>query len=681
MIPIAGWLPATTRADLRADLRAGLTVGVILVPQAMAYAVIAGVPPIYGLYAALIPLLIYPLLGTSRHLAAGPIAVDMLIVAAGIGLIARGDPARYLALTAVLAAMVGMVQIFMGVARLGVLVSLLARPVIVGFVWAAAIIIAMSQAGALTGMDLPRSGYVLVMLRDLFLYAEGLHAPTLAVGAGSVFVLLALRRVRHLVPGALVVVVGGIVAVRALGLDSFGVELVGEVPAGLPPFALPFARAEDLRDLVPTAVTLALVQFMTVISLGRIYAARHGYRVDPNRELIAVGTGNLVGSLFRSLPASGSLSRTAVNEQAGARTPLANWAAAAVVALSLLFLTPIFASLPMAALGAIIVVAVLGMIRPSEAVYFFRTKRRDGYLALFTFVVTLIMGIREGILLGIAASAFVLLFRLSRPHVVELGHLPGTRLFRNLARSEHAAPMESMLLLRFDGGFSYLSADFLRGFILDKATGADRPLRAVILDGITINDLDTTAVDALDEIAEILEQKGIALHVTGLIGPVRDVVQRSGLYTRLGRDHFHRSPHQAVKYILQRWDAEDGGERLAGYRDEVLRDEPAESRGNGFGVRVWRAGLARGSGARSRREEPTRGRQPARAPPVPQLGVASGSAPLRLETISSAKTRTKAAVPETRAPGTEAESPVIASHAAGETGLTTRGSASPLEST
>ncbi len=585
-LPLLAWLPEYSRANARDDLRAGLTVGVILVPQSMAYAVIAGVPPIYGLYAALVPLLVYPLLGSSRQLAAGPIAIDMLIVAAGVGLVAAGDPDRYLALVFVLTAMVGLTQLLMGMARLGFLVSLLARPVIVGFVWAAALIIAFSQVGALTGMDLPRSGYLVVMVRDLILNASALHTPTLALGAGAMAVLLVLRRVRHFLPGSLVVVVAGIVAVRFFGLGDLGVELLGEVPAGLPSLTLPLASAEELRDLLPTALTLALVQFMTVISLGRMYAVRHGYRVDPNRELMAIGAANLVASLFRSVPASGSLSRTAVNEQAGARTPLANWAAAGVVVATLLVLTPLFMDLPIAVLAAIIIVAVLGMIRPSEVLYLWRAKPRDGRLALFTFVVTLLLGIREGILLGIAASAFALLFRLSRPHVVELGHLPGTRLYRDLRRSKLASPVESILLLRLSGGFSFLSSDYLRAFILERARGAARPLRAVVLDGITINDLDTTAVSALDEIAGILEDEGIELHFTALIGPVRDVVLRSGLYGRLGRDHFHRSPHQAVKYILARLDEEDAGGRLEDYKEEVLRDEPDEPAEESFGVRA-----------------------------------------------------------------------------------------------
>lgn len=579
------WIDSYGRKDFSGDLRAGLTVGVMLVPQGMAYAVIAGVPPIYGLYAGLVPLLIYPLLGTSRHLSVGPLAIDMLIVAAGVGVIAQGDPEHHLALALALGAMVGLVQILMGLARLGFLVSLLARPVILGFVWAASIIIGFSQLGYVTGMDLPRSEYVLVMIRDVVVSLDEIHWPTLAIGAGAMLLLRVARPIRHILPGALLVVVGSTLLARFLELDVRGVAVVGDIPAGLPPLIIPAVRFEDLRDLVPTALTLALVQFMTVVSLGRIYASRHRYRIRPNRELVAIGTANFLGSLFRGLPVSGSFSRTAVAEQTGARSPAANMVAAGLVGLTLLFLTPAFHHLPMAALGAIILVAVAGLVIPSEARFLFRTKPRDGYLATFTFAVTLLMGIREGLLLGIAASTVVLLYTMSRPHVVELGHLPGTRFFRDLSRSPQAARMDSLLLLRLDAGASFINAEFIRRFIMDKARQEERDVRAVILDGITMTDLDTTALEALEEVAEDLEEKGIELHLAGLTGPVRDVVLRSGLYSDLGRERFHRSPHQAVKYILQSWDQAEQTHRLEAYRDEVLKEEPEPDEEDKFGVR------------------------------------------------------------------------------------------------
>jgi sulfate permease, SulP family len=240
-----------------------------------------------------------------------------------------------------------------------------------------------------------------------------------------------------------------------------------------------------------------------------------------------------------------------------------------VVGLTLILLTPLFHNLPMAVLAAIIIVAAIGLIDLKELRYFFRTKPRDGRLALFTFTVTLLVGIREGILLGIAASTLAVLYRLSRPHVAELGHLPGTRLFRDLDRTRDAHIMESILLLRVDAALYFFNAEYFKRFILSKSSQADRRIRAVILDGMSINDLDTTAIEALELIVDDLEAQEIELHFTGLVGPVRDVIRYSGLYRRLGRRHFHASPHQAVERILESWDKRDDEDRLDQYLEEV----------------------------------------------------------------------------------------------------------------
>lgn len=563
------WLKGYGRETLSGDLRAGLTVGVMLVPQGMAYAVIAGLPPIYGLYAGLVPLLIYPLLGTSRHMAVGPIAIDMLIVAAGVGMLAQADTDRYLALIILLTAMVGALQILMGVARLGFLVSFLARPVIAGFAAAAAIIIAFSQLGNLIGVELQRSEYVLVLIGEALREISGVEPVTLGIGLGAIFILLFIRRLPVFVPGAIVVVVIGTLAATVFGLEEYGVAVVGDVPSGLPRPSLPQVDFADVRDLIPTVLTLALIQFMSVSSLSRLFATRHHYSIDANRELLGVGAANLVGSFFRALPISGSFSRSSVNDEAGARTPLANASAAGVVGLTLLLFTPLFHNLPMAVLAAIIMVAAVGLIDLKELQYFFRTKPRDGRLALFTFTVTLLVGIREGILLGIAASTLAVLYRLSRPHVAELGHLPGTRLFRDLDRTEGAHLMESILLLRVDSALYFFNAEYFKRFILRKSADPDRKIHAVILDGMSINDLDTTAIEALDGVVDVLESQEIELHLTGLVGPVRDVMRFSGLYRRLGRRHFHASPHQAVERILESWDRKDDEGRLDQYLDEV----------------------------------------------------------------------------------------------------------------
>jgi SulP family sulfate permease len=316
---------------------------------------------------------------------------------------------------------------------------------------------------------------------------------------------------------------------------------------------------------VPAAITLALVQFMNVVSLGRVFATRHNYAIDPNRELIGVGAANLFGSFFRSVPTSGSFSRSAVNERSGARTAMANICAAVVIGLALLFLTPLFYYLPMPVLGAIILVAGMGLVDIGELRDLFRAKRRDGAVALFTALSVLAIGIQEGILLGVLATIVVVLYRVSRPNVAELGHVPGTRLFRDLDRFDQAVRIAGILVLRVDAAFSFANAEYFKDFILEKSEREGRRIEVVVIDGTSINDLDTTATDAIRSVIEALEERGIELYFTGLIGPVREVMVRSGLFDELGGEHFQMGPHDAVVHVLEQWDEEDGGDRVPRY--------------------------------------------------------------------------------------------------------------------
>lgn len=586
LFPIAAWLPQYGGGELRGDVAAGLTVGVMLIPQGVAYAAIAGMPPVYGLYAAVVPLLVYPLLGTSRQLSIGPIAIDMVIVAAGVGALA--DPSetwRYVALVVLLAAMNGLLQLAMGTLRLGFLADLLSRPVIDGFTTAAALVIAAGQLANLTGLELPNTQYVHVQVWETVQQLGAVDGVTLALGVAGIALLLVLQWLAPQVPGALVVAIFGVGIVWGMGLapaggtatqgGGDGVEIVGALPSGLPAFSVPEVGLSDLRALLPTALTLALVQFMSVVSLGRVFAKRHEYTIEPNSELLAVGAANLAGSFFQGLPVAGSFSRSAVNDRAGARTPLSNVVTAGVIALTLLVLTPLFFYLPLPALAAIIIVAAVGLIDVAELRALFRAKSQDGGVAVFTAITTLLVGLQEGLLLGIGASVVLVLYGMSRPNMVELGHLRGTRSFRDRSRREEAEPLEDLLVLRVDASFSFVNAGTFKEFILERSHEAGRPVRAVVVDGSSVNDLDTTAIDALSSLLKALEEEGVELYLTGLIGPVRETMERSGLRARFGPGHFFRNPHHAVKRILAAWDAEDGGHRREGYDRSTEAEAPA----------------------------------------------------------------------------------------------------------
>jgi SulP family sulfate permease len=575
-LPITAWLPDLPREGVRDDAVAGVTVGVMVIPQGMAYAVIAGMPPIYGLYAALVPLLVYPLFGSSRHLALGPTAIDMLLVAGGLSGLAQAGTPRYIALAVMLAGMVGVVQLAMGAMKFGFVANLLSRPVIVGLTTAAAFIISFSQIGALLGIDLGRSQSVHVLLWQAAQRLGEVHVPSLLIGTASIAVLVLLPRFLPNVPGALAVAVVATVGGWAFDAGGAGVDVVGQVPEGLPGASVPLPGLGDAQALLPTALTLALVQFLNVVTLGRTFAKQHGYTVDPNRELVAVGAANLAGSIFSSIPASGSFSRSAVNDRAGARSPLANVFAAGVIALTLLFLTPLFANLPMPALAAIIMVSGFGLIDLAELRDLFMARRRDGAIALFTAACVLFVGIQEGILLGIGATVIAVLYRISRPNVAELGHVPGTRIFRDLERFGQAKRLDGIMVLRVDAAFSFANARYFKDFILEKSEAEGRDIDVVVVDGTSINALDTTAVEALSSTVEALEKQGIELHLTSLIGPVRETIRRSGLHERMGADRFHLNPHEAVAQILGRWDDaddEDGDRRRDAYLDATRPDK------------------------------------------------------------------------------------------------------------
>ncbi|MFW6199030.1 MAG: SulP family inorganic anion transporter [Gemmatimonadota bacterium] len=570
-VPILKSLGEYDAEDARGDVTAGLTVGVMLIPQGMAYAVLAGMPPIYGLYASVVPLLIYPLLGSSRHLAVGLNAVPMLIVAAGIGGIAAEGTEEYISLAILSTAMVGLILLAMGALRLGFLAILLSRPVIAGFATAAALIIMASQIGAFLGVELGRSEYIHVLVLAAIQELHAVHLPSLAVAAGSVATIVGLRKWKPYFPAELSVIVLATVASWLLDLESHGVTTVGGIPTGFPVPEVPALDLPSFRELLPTAITLAMIQFMSAVSLARIFAERHRYSIDANQELLALGASNFIGSFFHCLPSTGSFSRTAVNDHAGARTSMSNFVAAGVVALVLLFFTPLLRDLPLAALAAIIMVAALGLFDISEVRYLFRTKRMDGWVALMTFLTTLVIGVEEGLLLGIAAATVAVLFRQSRPYVAELGHLTSTRSFKNLDRFAKAYPIEGLMILRIEAGFSFFNAQFLKNYILGKAT--ESGVRAVVLDAGSINYLDTTAVQAIESVAETLEEKGIEIYFAGLTGPVRDIMARAGLGEVLGPDRFHITPHRAVRHILSKWDMDEGTRRLELYEHSAEMDE------------------------------------------------------------------------------------------------------------
>ena len=536
-VPLVRTLRGYQPRDLRGDLVAGLTTAVMLIPQGMGYAMLAGLPPIYGLYSSLVPLVIYALFGTSRQLAVGPVAMVSLLVAAGVGAVAEPGTEAFIAYAVLLALMVGVIQLAMGIARLGFLVNFLSHPVISGFTSAAALIIGFSQLKHLLGFAIPRSHHVHSIVLAAFEHVAETHLITLGIGAAAIAALVLLKRWAPAFPRALLVVVASSLAVWGLGLQEAGVAIVGNVPAGLPAPSLPGIDLAVAGELFPIALAISLVGFMESIAVAKHYARENRYAVDANRELVGLGLANVLGSVFRAYPVTGGFSRTAVNAQSGARTGVAAIVTAIVIGLTLLFFTPLFYFLPKAVLAAIIMTAVFGLIDVKEARHLWRVKRTDLAMLVITFVATLGLGIEEGIVVGVGASLAVLVFRTTRPHVAVLGHLPHTRSWRNVKRFAEAETLPGVLAVRLDAQLYFGNINFLSETLERFEERATEPLRAVVIDASGINQIDASAETALREILDGYRRRGIALYLAGVKGPVRDVLARSGFSDELGAEH------------------------------------------------------------------------------------------------------------------------------------------------
>jgi len=551
-LPAWGWLRRYQRRDLGGDVTAGIVVAVMLVPQGMAYAMLAGMPPVAGLYASAVPVLAYVLFGSSRQLAVGPSALTALLTLSAVSRLAAPGSASFVVLAGALALLAGLLQLLLGLLRAGFITNFLSSAVIQGFTSGAAVIIALNQVKDLLGVHAGAGSGLVGLLAGLLPHLREAVPATAAIGAGSVLLLLALRRWRlRFLPGPLVVVALGTALVAVAHLDAAGVAVVGQVPRGLPGPALPALGVGTLAALLPSALALAFVGFMEAIAVSRTIAAREGYAVDANRELIGLGLANLVSGTVGGYPLGGGFGRSAVNYQAGARTQLASVVRAALLVVTLLALTPLFHYLPRAVLGAIVFVAVIGLIDLREPARLFRVRPADGWTLLVTAGTTLFVGVQTGILVGVGFSLLVFVARSATPHVAELGRLPAEGVFRNVARFPAARRYRGVLLARPDAALYFANMAFLEGWLDDAVRRhggrSGEPLRAVVLDFSAVNDLDAVALEALERRLRAWDGAGVALHLAGVKGPVRDLLARAGFHDR----HPGRAAHLSLGHALE----------------------------------------------------------------------------------------------------------------------------------
>lgn len=539
--PIVETLRNYSGSLLKGDLNAGVTVAVMLVPQGMAYSILAGLPPIYGLYASIVPLLVYAIFGTSRQLAVGPVAMVALLVVAGVGEFAEVGSDRFIQLAIMTAFGVGIFQFLMGLFRMGFLVNFLSHPVLSGFTSAAALIIGASQFPNLLGLDIPRTKNVFLMMWNVVQNLSSVGLFTAVIGIGSILAILLVKRWKKTFPSALVVVAVGTLITWGFSLNTAGVAVVGDIPKGLPSLSFESIRFGDFQMLFPIILVISLVSYMESIAVAKAVATKRNYKVDPNQELIALGSANLAGSLFQSFPTTGGFSRTAVNDQSGSNTTVSSVITAMIIALTVLFLTPLFYFLPKSVLAAIIMVAVAGLFDLKEMKHLWHTDKKDLSMLAVTFMATLLLGIEEGIAIGVVLSLAMVIYSSTRPHTAELGRLGESRNYRNIERYKDAETDPSTLIYRFDASIYFANIEHLEQDLTARierfGDQHQSVLKRVVFDASSVNMMDSTGAHALKELIENLRAKGITFQMAGLIGPVRDRMRRSGLLKLLGEEN------------------------------------------------------------------------------------------------------------------------------------------------
>ncbi len=562
-IPALSWLPNYKKEYLRGDISAGLTVGVMLIPQGMAYAMIAGLPPIYGLYASTIPLIIYALLGTSRQLAVGPVAIVSLLTAAGVGTLAEGGTETYILLAVTLAFLVGSIQFLVGIFKLGFIVNFLSRPVISGFTSAAALIIGLSQLNHLLGIDIPRSRYIHEILWSAFEQFDKINWLTVAVGIGGILLIKVIKFISKGFPGALVAVFASVLVVWGFDLADQGVKIFGVIPSGLPEFSAPALDLNTLKKLIPIALTIALIGFMQSSVIAKaIQTKRKNYKIRPNQELIALGLANMVGSFFQSYPTTGGFARSAVNDQSGANTGWSSIISALLIILTLLFLTPLFYFLPKAILASIIMIAVFSLLDLNEARYLWTANKTDFWMLIVTFFGTLGLGIEEGIGIGVILSLAVVIYRTTRPHYAILGRskIPGTNFYRNVNRVSGLEELEGLKIIRFDAQLYFANSAFFKN-TLEELLVSHKDMKVLILDFKSIIEMDSSAIRALEEVVESYQIAEKTVYLAGVKDQVKEAMTRGKIIDVLGKDNFFINKQMAVAAFWQKYKVGEDGSK------------------------------------------------------------------------------------------------------------------------
>jgi SulP family sulfate permease len=560
-LPILRWLPNYDRSWLAADLLAGLTLWGLVVPEAMAYAGVAGLPPQAGLYTLLAALLVYAMFGTSRHLVVQATSATAALLASAVvatlittevitDTLAPVDPQIYQQYAAAFALVVGVIFLLAGIARLGFITQFLSKPVMSGFITGLALFVAVGQLNKLFGVEKPE-GNTLEKLIGIIRELPQANWVTFAVGISALGLLFLLPRLNRKFPAGLVVLFGYIALSTVLNLETkHGVEIVGTLPQGLPSFSIPKVPLTAILAMILPAVGVLLLAYSEALGVAREFAEKHGYEVDPNQELNAHAVANIVSSLFGGMIAAGSMSASAVKDGAGARSQLTNLVTWVATIVTVLFLTPLFKNLPEAVLAALIIHAVSHILASRKLQQIRLVSKTEFGLAVLTFLGVVLVDVLQGMIIGLLASLLLVIYQSSRPHLAILGRVPGVAdAYADLQRHPEIVPVPGILIFRIDTQLYYANALTVRDQIKTILEESDPPPRAVLFDAINQNALDLTSAEVLMGLVKELHAKGISFHVAGARTTIIEFARKTGLVDVIGEDHIHRTMDEAVQAI------------------------------------------------------------------------------------------------------------------------------------
>ena len=541
------------REWLWADVLAGVSVCVVMIPSVIAYAGLMGLPPQHGLYAALVPLLVYPLFGSSRQVIVGPDIAISLLVASAIAPLAMGDGAEGAVLAALVAVLSGLLLLLGARAKIGAVADFLSKPVLVGYMTGAALILMASQLDKLFGIKLDHNDFF-PRLSELATKLHQSHGPTVLLGVGILAIIVGLRRIAPKVPPALVVVFMAIAASLVLRLEGLGVAVVGVFPSGLPRFAVPAVDWHDIHTLLPAAVSIALLSYTEGILLARAFAAKNGYEVVPNQELAALGVADVVTGFFQGFPVTGSQARTTINDTAGGKTQLVSLVAAATLVVFLLFLTPLIAQLPTVALAALLIYGGFTLVEFDVMVRIYRFYPKSAMLAALTTLGVLAVGVVPGILVGVAFSLLALISRISNPPDAVLREVPGGG-FHDLGDATAGQTIPGLIAYRFYAPLLFSNCGHFVERVRTLVATSPSEARWFVIDAQAITEIDVTAAEALRALKVELEKQGIAMKFAHTNRPLREILQRIGFTSELGQESFFHAVHECAEAFQARFGA------------------------------------------------------------------------------------------------------------------------------